>query len=88
MLNVIVLNVTFCYCYAECRYAECCNAEYRYAECRCAECRGATILIDEIRLKQRVTKWSHICNISFSLKLVNRPNKLECLTLASVSSQD
>jgi hypothetical protein len=28
MLSVVILNVVFSYCYAECYYAEC-----RYAEC-------------------------------------------------------
>jgi hypothetical protein len=30
--RLIMLSVTFSYCYAECGYAECCNAECRYAE--------------------------------------------------------
>jgi hypothetical protein len=34
-INVILLRVTYSYCYAECHYAEC-----RYAECRYAECRS------------------------------------------------
>jgi hypothetical protein len=38
MLNVIILNVAFFYCYAEYYYAQCC-----YAECRYADCRGAII---------------------------------------------
>ncbi len=33
---IVVLSVTFSYCYAECGYAGC-----RYAECHSAECRGA-----------------------------------------------
>jgi hypothetical protein len=32
MLSVITLSVTFCKCYAACRYDE-----YRYAECRYAD---------------------------------------------------
>ncbi len=43
-LSVIMLNVAFSYCYAECRYDEChyderCYDECRYDECRYAECR-------------------------------------------------
>ncbi len=51
MLSVIMLDVTFSYCYAECHnalchYAEgrhdvCHDAECLYAECLYAECRGA-----------------------------------------------
>jgi hypothetical protein len=36
MLTVIMLCVSFSYCYANCHYAEC-----RYAECRYAEYCGA-----------------------------------------------
>ncbi len=48
MLIVIMPNVTFIYCYAECHYAECHYAKYHYAECcyakcRYAECRGAVV---------------------------------------------
>jgi len=43
---IVMLNVVFSYCYAECcyaecRYVECLYAEYRYAECRYAECHDA-----------------------------------------------
>jgi hypothetical protein len=49
MLSVVMLNVVFSYCYAECRYAECrgaycCHAECRYAKCRYAERRGAPLI--------------------------------------------
>jgi hypothetical protein len=45
MLNVVVLIITICFCYAECHYAECRYAECHYAECRYAGCRGAPKLV-------------------------------------------
>jgi hypothetical protein len=54
---IVMLNVMFSDCYAECHnaesryaefryvechYAECCYAEYNFTECRYGECRGAT----------------------------------------------
>jgi hypothetical protein len=37
MLSLILLNVVFSYCYAECHYAECNYVECHHAECRDAE---------------------------------------------------
>ncbi len=48
-LSVIVLNVAFIYCFAECHYAECRYAECHYAECRYAECRYAECRYAECR---------------------------------------
>jgi hypothetical protein len=34
----------------------------------------------------KYNSWDHVHNISFSFKLTNGPNKLECLSLVSLSS--
>jgi hypothetical protein len=47
MLSVVMLNVVFSYCYAECHYAEC-----YYAECRYAERRGAPLIFATTKKKQ------------------------------------
>jgi hypothetical protein len=44
-----MLNVTFSYCYDECRHAECCYAECRHAECCYDECRHAECCSAECR---------------------------------------
>jgi hypothetical protein len=36
----MIFTVLHFYCYAECRYAECCDCNC-YTECCCAECHGA-----------------------------------------------
>jgi hypothetical protein len=59
--------------FAECCYAECRNKAY-YAERRYAKCRG--------------TLKNHGCihKTLFSSKLMNGPNKLDCSSLAGLSS--
>jgi hypothetical protein len=41
MPSVMMLSVTFYFCYAECHCTVCQYAECRYTECRYAECYGA-----------------------------------------------
>jgi len=43
MLSVVMLGAAlfYCYCYAECRNAECHYGACRCAECHHAECHGA-----------------------------------------------
>ncbi len=40
MLNVVMLNVAFSYCYAECRFSVCHYAECRYADKTNSICQG------------------------------------------------
>ncbi len=49
MLNVIMLSVTFSYCYAECHYADCRYAEWHYAQCHLAVYHYAQCLYAQCR---------------------------------------
>ncbi len=78
-------------CHAESPYAECRYAECRYADCRYTECRyvvswrrrrGNLKMLffhkfSGYRLKTKKS-WGRIHNTSFSLQLMNFPNKFVC----------